>query len=240
MKCMIVEDELPAVKILENHIGHFKDLQISSIHHSAMDALMALQKEQVDILFLDIQLPKISGIQLLHSLKQRPAVILTTAYREFAIEGYELEITDYLLKPISLDRFTRAISKVFKKNEYPLSPILNQELVGSSPFSEPFIYVKSEREYVKILLKDLLYVESIKNHIKLVSTTDTYITLMGISSMEDKLSKNTFMRVHRSFIVSLNHISSFSQTSLHVKNKEIPIGRFYKQQFLNWVQDNIV
>lgn len=237
MKCMIVEDELPAVKILQNHISHFSDLEVTGIHHHAMSAFADLQKSQVDILFLDIQLPKMSGIQLLHAIVRKPAVILTTAYREFALDGYELEITDYLLKPISFERFTKAIAKVYQAAYKPFtSPHQHAE---EPALSEPFIYIKCEREFVKILLKDLLYVESIKNHVKLVTTQASYITLLSISQLEEKLPAG-FLRIHRSFVVSLQHISRFTHASVNIQNKTIPVGRLYKMQFLNWVSKNML
>ncbi|MFL1895832.1 LytR/AlgR family response regulator transcription factor [Aquimarina sp. 2-A2] len=240
MNCMIVEDELPAVKALENYISQFEDLKIVSVHNNAIDAIAELQKNHYDILFLDIQLPKMSGIQLLNSLKSYPAVILTTAHREFALEGYELEITDYLLKPIALERFARAIAKVYQKTQKqfvtPDLPVQHD----TSFFSDPFIYVKSEREFIKILLKDLLYIESIKNHIKLVTTTESIVALMSLSHIEEKLPEKYFLRVHRSYVVSAQHITRFTQNSVTIHKKSIPIGRHYKQQFLSWMNDTIV
>jgi len=237
---MIVEDEAPAVKILESYITHFKDLEIVSVHNNAFDAITDLQKGTYDIVFLDIQLPKMSGIQLLNSLKSYPAVILTTAHREFAIEGYELEITDYLLKPISFERFAKAIAKVYQNSQQQfIAPEVTMH-ADNSFFSEPFIYVKSEREFIKVLLKDLLYVESIKNHVKLVTTDANLISLMSLSHLLNKLPEKFFMQVHRSYIVSVQHISSFTQSSITINRKNIPLGRHYKQHFLSWMNDNVV
>lgn len=237
MRCMIVEDELPAIKVLQSHISHFEDLEVESIYNNALHAMAALQTSNVDILFLDIQLPKMSGIQLLHSLAHKPAVIITTAYREFALDGYELEITDYLLKPISFERFTKAVAKVYKFTQKPLAP--SNTRVEDKFFSEPFIYIKTEREYVKILLKDLLYIESIKNHVRLVTTQTSYISLQGISTIEQKLP-NGFLRVHRSYIISAEHISRFSYANVSIQKKTIPIGKYYKMRFLDWVGNNMI
>lgn len=237
MKCMIVEDELPAVKVLENYISSFRDLEIVGVYNNAMDALSALQKTQVDILFLDIGIPKISGIQLLHALTTKPLIILTTAHREFALDGYDLEVTDYLLKPISFERFARSIARVYKSLEKPIEiPNKNSESVM---FSEPFIYVKTEREYVKVLLNELLYIESIKNHVKLVTTRGTHITLQGISEIENKLPGG-FLRVHRSYIISTASISKFTNAYAQIQDKTIPIGKYYKMKFLSWVNRNMV
>jgi DNA-binding LytR/AlgR family response regulator len=237
MKCMIVEDELPAVKIIQSHISHFNDLEVEGVYHNAMDALVALRTTAIDILFLDIQLPKISGIQLLNSLSSKPAVVMTTAHREFALDGYELEITDYLLKPISFERFTRAIAKVYKSAHKPL--VIPSRTVDEPLLSEPFIYIKAEREYVKILLADLLYIESIKNHVKLVTTQSSHITLQGISEIEQKLPQG-FLRIHRSFIISVQHISRFTHANVTIQSKTIPVGKYYKMSFLNWVSKNMV
>lgn len=236
MKCMIVEDEEPAIKVLENHIGHFNDLKINSVHTNAMDALSALRQTKVDILFLDIQLPKISGIDFLKSLTHRPAVILTTAHKEYALEGYELEVVDYLLKPISFERFARALSKVyhgFQKNlELPQG-----ELEKVSAFSSPFLYIKCDREYVKVLLEELLYVESVKNHIKIVMEKRTLLTLMSMSQIEEKLPARYFVRVHRSFLVSIHKVSKFNHAYINVGKKSIPIGRHYKQLFFDRIDE---
>jgi len=240
MKCMIVEDETPAVKVLESHISHFSDLQLCAVHNNAMDAFADLQKKNIDILFLDIQLPKMSGIQFVQTLKQRPAVIMTTAHREFALDGYELEITDYLLKPIAFDRFAKAIAKVYQQNHKPV-PVQQEHHAGEdSLLSSPFIYIKSEREYVKVLLHELLYIESLINHIKIVTLKDTFITLMSISQMEEKLPRRAFLRVHRSFIVSLDKISKFNHTHVTISNKNIPVGRHYKQQFMTWIEQKTI
>ena len=240
MKCLIVEDELPAVKILENHISYFPDITISNIHNNAMDAFVDLQKSSVDILFLDINLPKMSGIQLLHALKNKPAVIMTTAHREFALDGYELDIFDYLLKPISFERFAKAVSKVYLhlKKDYNIPRI--EKTVSENLISEPFVYVKSEREYVKIIIDKIEYIESIKNHVKIITKEGTFITLISLTQIEEKLPPQYFLRIHRSFIISLMHLSRFSHTHVSVNNKTIPIGRHYKNEFLKWVKGNMV
>ena len=178
-----------------------------------------------------------SGIELLKALQNKPAVIMTTAYREFALEGYDLEITDYLLKPISFERFTKAIAKVYKSAKQPLDVQYNST-AEESLFSSPFIYIKTEREYRKVLLEELLFVESIKNHVKLVTEDSSSITLMSLAEIEERLPRNYFLRIHRSFIVSLSHISRFSQTHVVIKDKVIPVGRHYKQQFIQWVEKN--
>ncbi|MDR7131473.1 DNA-binding LytR/AlgR family response regulator [Algoriphagus sp. 4150] len=237
MKCMIIEDEIPAVKILQNHISHFPDLEIIHIFHNAVEGMVQLQRSPVDVLFLDIQLPKMSGIELLHTLEARPAIILTTAFREYALEGYELEITDYLLKPISFERFVRAVRKLYGSRKHPFQPPLNVPI--ETEYAEPFIYIKHDREFIKVNLKEILYVESVKNHIKLVTPSKALFTLIGIGEMEQKLPSH-FIRTHRSYIVNTRQIERFSQTNVTIGGKIFPLGNLYKQAFFQWVNKNTV
>ena len=241
MKCIIVEDELPAVKVIQNHLAHFSDLELVGTYHKAMDAFVEIQKNDgIDLIFLDIQLPQMSGIQLLETLGKFPSVILTTAYREFAMDGYDLEITDYLLKPISLERFAKAIAKVYKQHSKPHT--ISDFLATHTPsiFSDPFIYVKVDRENIKIKLKDIYYIESKKNHIKISTSTGAIITMASLSQIEERLPKQYFQRIHRSYIVGLEHIVGFTQSYVTIMNKAIPIGSFYKQSFSNSIQEYLL
>lgn len=242
MKCMIIEDELPAVKILENYISKFSGLELGSVHHNAMDAMVELQAGTYDLIFLDIQLPGITGLQMLGSLKNHPTVIITTAHREYAIEGYEFEVCDYLLKPIAFERFAKAVAKAYQGRQQQTPPPAPLAIEGDedSLFSDPFIYVKSEREHVKIFLKDLLYIESIKNHVKLFTANECVISMMSLSHIEDKLPEKYFMRIHRSYIVSVQQITKFNQISVAIGSKHIPLGRHYKQKFLDWANKNML
>jgi len=235
MKCVIVEDEQPAVKVLLQHISIFPELQVEAVCYNAMEAMAILQKSRIDILFLDIQLPKMNGIQLLNTLTQKPIVILTTAFREFALQGYELEVTDYLLKPISFERFAKAIGRLYKMSQNTYEPLQD---INTKVLAEPFIYVKIDREFQRIALDELLYIESIKNHVKLVTKDKVFITLMSISEIELKLPPN-FLRIHRSYIVSTQHIQKFTHTYVIIKNQTIPVGDYYKMSFQKWIQKNL-
>lgn len=230
MKCLIVEDELMAVKVLEQHISHLPDWEIAGVHHNAMDAMADLQKQSVDLLLLDIQMPKLSGLGLLRSLRELPPVIITTAYRDHAIEGFELEVVDYLLKPISFERFLKAMQKVYRFTHQKWPPMAPE--VAALPAPPPFIYVKHQRAFVKILLQDIVYLESIKNHVRLVTTSETYLPLISISELSEKLSPQRFLRVHRSFIVAISQVASYTATHVHTSVKILPIGRSYKQDVL--------
>ncbi len=235
MRCVIVEDELPAVEILKNHISHFEELQLVKICYTATEAFEFLHRNQVDVLFLDIQMPGMSGLQLIQTLRAHSVIILTTAFREFALQGYELEVTDYLLKPISLDRFSKSVSKVFKikMNGLTKGNDLPQQILD-----EPFIYIKVDREFQKIELSELMYIESLRNQLKFVTEKNAYITLMPISQVELKLPKY-FLRIHRSFIVSTRYIDKFTTSYVIINGKSLPVGNFYKMNFQRWVAGNL-
>lgn len=230
MKCLIIDDEEMAIKVIENHLTHVNGLESVGTCANAMEAFSILQKESIDLLFLDVQMPKMSGLGLLRTLSVKPHVILTTAHREFALDGYDLDVVDYLLKPIALDRFLKAVAKVFRLENNVLP---SSNLVSLTELKEPaFFYIKSERQFIKILLEEVLYMESLRNHIKIVTTQGGFTTLLGISQMEEKLPPQHFLRIHRSFIVSLSKIRQFSQTELSVGEKILPIGNLYRKEVL--------
>ncbi|MEM1340283.1 MAG: LytTR family DNA-binding domain-containing protein [Bacteroidota bacterium] len=233
--CIIVEDEPFAIKVLEQHVKEFSDLKLLASCRNAAKAFEILGKANVDLMFLDIEMPKMDGLSFLKTLKNPPMVIITTAHRDFAMEGFELDVVDYLLKPISLEQMMRAISKLRRLKETK-SHVPNEaryQLV-----QEPFIYVKSDRENVKIQLSDIQYVESLKNHIKIVTPGQNFITLVGISHMESRLPKGVFLRVHRSFLVNLNVILNYTNTYITIGRKAIPIGKIYKDEVLEILSKN--
>ena len=236
---MIVDDEEMAIKVIENHISQIDGLEVVGTYFNAMDAFNALQQEEVDLLFLDIQMPKMSGLSLLKSLRHKPHVILTTAHREFALEGFELDVVDYLLKPISLDRFLRSVGKVYRLDH----PSLNSPTAPQHPAVEEqpaFFYIKSDRQFVKILLEDVLYIESLRNHVKIVTTKGNHTTLLGITQMEEKLPQQHFMRIHRSFIIALSKVDKFSQTNLEVGDQLLPIGNVYREVVLARLEKDLI
>ena len=238
MKCLIVDDEELAVKVIENHISQIDGLEIVGSYYNAMDAFSALQREKIDLLFLDIQMPKMSGLSLLKSLSHRPHVILTTAHREFALEGFELDVVDYLMKPISLDRFLKSLGKVYRLNNN--NPPTTTTVI-EKPKNEPsFFYIKSDRQSIKILLEDVEYIESLRNHVKIVTTKGNYTTLLGISHMQKKLPPQHFLRIHRSFIVSYSKVNRFTQTNLIVGEKSLPIGNSYRDDVLKKLEIGLI
>lgn len=236
MNCLIIDDEPMAIKVIESHIANFEELKVIATCQNALEAFPVLQKEKIDILFLDIEMPKINGLSFLKSLKNPPLVLLTTAHRNYALEGFELDVVDYLLKPISLDRFIKAISKIYRLKNQSLAGLNNDNLSDSIP--QTYIYVKSERENVKINLSEIQYIESLKNHIKIATTNTSYITLVSISETAKKLPSTSFVRIHRSFIINIHQINSFTNSYVTIGRKSIPIGNVYKSMVLELLNQN--
>ena len=227
IKCLIVDDEPPAQTILKKYIAQVDSLELSGICASAVEAISFLQKKPVDLLFLDIQMPGLLGTKLIRTLNNPPKVIFTTAYRKFAIEGFELNAVDYLLKPISFERFLMGVNKVLQLN---LS-LTNGNIQGTDSNTEtghPFLYLRSDRKMVKVLFNDILYIESLKDYLKIVTTNKTIITRQSISSLEEMLPKNAFLRIHRSYIVAISRIDSFYGDTVEISKNELPIGRLFK------------
>lgn len=227
IRCVIIDDEPPAQAILKKYISQVERLELAGTCNSAVEAISFLQTEQVDLLFLDIQMPGLLGTKFIRTLNNPPKIIFTTAYRKFAVEGFELNAVDYLLKPISFERFLTGVNKVFQVNLQPVKG--NQPFPESNPESNhPFLYLRSDRKMVKVLFDEILYVESLKDYIKIVTTVKTIITRQSISSIEQMLPKGTFLRIHRSYIVSINKIDSFNGESVDIAKNELPIGRLFK------------
>ena len=235
LKCLIIDDEPLAIEVLESYVEKVERLQLVKTFRNAIKAFDFLQKEQVDLIFLDIQMPKLTGIDFLKTLKNPPKVIFTTAYREYALEGYELEVTDYLLKPISFERFLKAIAKVFDDKEVRLGFHVGSP---SSTEEEPFVYFKVDKRMVKIRLNDILVIESIKDYVKVKTAEKEIVTHQQISYLEHKLPEDKFLRIHRSFIVAIDKIDAFSATEVEINQKYVPIGRNYKNEVIEKLSKN--
>lgn len=226
-----MDDEPMARDVIRKYIENVPSLCIAGEFANAIDATLFLQGDTVDMIFLDIRMPQLSGTDFVRSLHQVPKIIFTTAHKEFAHEGFELDVVDYLLKPIRFDRFLRAVNKAFpqRHQETEINGLVNGH---DKKFASPFIYVRVDRKMVKILLDDIVYIESDKDYVKVFTTHSTIITRQTISSVEAMLSENKFFRIHRSFIVSLDKIKSFSNEIVEIGNKELPIGKLYRNSFL--------
>lgn len=232
-KCLIVDDEPLAIKVIESHISKIPNLEVVSTCSNAVEAFDVLLTNHIDLVFLDVQMPEITGIDLLKSLKKAPAIIFTTAYRDFALEAYELDAIDYLLKPIAFERFFKSISKYYQWKGNDKLAVRRGE--SSNHAEQSFIYVRSERKIVKVLLEEILFIESIKDYVKIHLNDEVIITREKISNLEEKLPENQFIRTHRSFLVASKSIKAFTAETVEIRNHEIPIGRTFKNSVLSFL-----
>jgi len=232
-RCAIIDDEELAIELLEGYIKHIENLELVGICKNAIEGYNLLQKTKVDLLFLDIQMPMLSGIEFLKNISNPPKVIFTTAYSEYAVDGFELNAVDYLLKPVSFERFLKAVNKVFLAQPSAAAQNISEM---SSAFDDAFIYLKEDKMMVKVLLKDILFIESLKNYVKVKTTQRDIVTYKTITSLEEKLPSNKFLRVHRSYIVGIDHIDFFSSAQVHIGKTDIPIGRNFKNEVLKFLQ----
>ncbi len=232
-KCIIVDDEPIARKIIKTHLKAFKDIEIVAECKNAIEAFDVIAHNKIDLIFLDIHMPQISGINFLKTLKNPPKVIITTAHRDYAIEGYELDVVDFLLKPISFDRFMKAINKFYSAIENNITKVENESVTAS----KAFIYVKSGSETHKIFLDDIIYLESFKEHLLIHTNKRTIKIIHKIGDIENKLSSSNFLRIHKSYIVSINKIESFSLQNINIGKQDLPIGRTYKKSVMNILMD---
>ena len=234
IKCLIIDDEPLARDVLRRYVEEFPILKFCGECGNAIQALGILQEQPIDLLFLDIRMPQLNGIDFLKTLKHPPKIILTTAYSEYALEGYELDVVDYLMKPIRFERFLKAVNKAFPANE--LKPILREPLPSLETTAEAFVYFRADRKMIKVLLNDILYIESMKDYVKVFTNSNTIISKQSISSVETMLPEKKFIRTHRSFIVSVDKIRSFTSEVLEIGKSEIPIGKLYRNTVLRLLE----
>tara|TARA_R110000868_G_scaffold180144_1_gene420693 strand:- start:58 stop:753 length:696 start_codon:yes stop_codon:yes gene_type:complete len=225
MKCVIIEDELPAQRILHNYISKLKDLDLVGSFQSSLDANSLLKTEQIDVLFLDINLPDISGIQYIKTLLNPPKIIMTTAYHEHAVESFELDtICDYLIKPFSFERFLKAINKI-RVGE-------NNKIQEKEENISKTIFLNIDKTLHKVHLDDILFIESDRNYITIVSKTGKWSYIDSLKNWLEKLPNETFIQLHKSYIINLKCIDKISGNLVYIDGKKIPIGRFYKESLL--------
>ena len=221
--CVIIDDEPLAIKVLESHIQNIEFLDIKATFANAIEANTYLQHCKVDLIFLDINMPRLTGLEFLKILSDPPKVILTTAYREFALDGYEHNVTDYLLKPISFDRLLKAVNKVLPGSE-------SIPAGRTQPAMAEHIFLKSNKKMVKVDLEEILYIESIKDYVKVKTLSREIITYQRLSNMEEMLPSNRFLRIHKSFIINMQNIDSYSASGVEINKYELPFGRLFKDE----------
>ena len=230
LRCLLIDDEPPALKVLQAHISKLPDLEIVGLCLNAVEAMKVLRQKKVEVMFLDIKMPMIIGTEFLRNLSHPPKVIFVTAYRDYAVDGFELDAVDYLVKPVSFERFLKAIDRLQRNGAVTTLP----EEKAFQPNPNAFVYVKADKAMHKIYVNDILYLESLKDYVKLFFIGGKHLLIkQSISAMENLLSEHQFLRVHRSYIISLNKISGYTNASVKMQQTEIPIGRLYKQTVMS-------
>ncbi|HEY4966911.1 MAG TPA: response regulator transcription factor, partial [Puia sp.] len=218
--CLAVDDEPLALSILKKYIGSVQNLELVGTCENAVQALQMLQEYRVDLIFLDIQMPQIMGTDFIRTLKKSPKIIFTTAFRKYAIEGFELDAVDYLLKPISFERFLKAVNKVLQTN-LDAADSLYHVNESANESTQTYLYFRVDRKMVKVFLHDILYIEGFSDYVKIITHTKTLITKQLISALEETLPKEIFIRIHRSFIISVNKINSYNADMILIGKTEL-------------------
>ena len=226
LRCLAIDDEPLALELLEDNIGQVPYLRLEGKCNNALEALKFLQDHTVDLIFLDIQMPGLTGLQFIQSLTHKPMIILITAYEKFALEGFNLDVIDYLVKPVPLDRFIKACNKAWE-----LHTLRSRKTESGSSIEQEFLFVNVEYSLLKVEFADILWIEGLKDYIRiyLKSNSKPVITRMSMKAIEEELPSSRFIRVHKSFIVSVSAITSVRKNSIFIGAEEIPVGDNYKE-----------
>jgi DNA-binding LytR/AlgR family response regulator len=222
--CFIIDDEPLAIEVIESHLSKLDQFKVTGRFTDAVEAFVAIKNAQVDIIFLDIEMPDFNGLDFIKSMSQKPDIVVTTAYREYAVEGFELNILDYLVKPIPFERFITAIDKFLEKKKV----VPPQE----SSTDKGYIMVRAERKHIKIELATILYIEGLKDYVKIVLSNETIITKESIGNFFKHLSQAQFIRIHKSFIVAIDKVTAITSHDIEIDKTELPIGRTYKEDLM--------
>jgi len=230
LRCLILDDEPLAVDVMENYLQRLDDIDIQR-SENAVEAFQLLQAERFDIIFLDIEMPFLTGIELLKAIKNPPAVIITTAYRDYAVESFELEVLDYLVKPVSFPRFMKAFERALRYNADARS---NGDDTDAQ--TNDYLFLKVDRKFIRVAVKDILYIESLKDYIKVKTADSAYVSYQSLSSVTDKLPAEKFMRIHRSFTIALDKIAGIEGNFVNIDKTLIPVSREQKQDLLKKIR----
>lgn len=232
--CIIVEDEPLAAEVLADYVRQVPFLELKKICGDAIYAMEALQAEKIDLIFLDIHLPKLKGFEFIESLKNHPNIIITSAYKDYAIQAFDVNVIDYLLKPIRFQRFLKAVNKLNQKQE-----ITMPATSAIQPGERSYIFFNVDKKRIKLYLDEILYIESIRDYIKITAKEKSIHTKFQISHLEEQLARNNFLRVHRSFIVAKDKITAYTATDIEIDNRQIPIGRSYKELVISTLEHSL-
>lgn len=225
LNCVIVDDEPLAITIMDGYLKKIPYVEVIGKFQSAIPVYKFLKENQVDILFLDVEMPNITGIEFMKSLSNPPKVVLTTANKNYAIEGFNLNVDDYILKPVSFDRLLKSVNRLYEN----LTAKNTSEIKSAN---KDYIYLKENKKMVRVYFKNILYFESLKDYVKVVTTCKTVLTKQVLSNFEQELNSSSFLRIHRSYIVALNKIDAYTLSSVDIGTTEIPIGRKYKESVI--------
>ncbi len=229
IKCVLIDDEKPAIDLLDKYASKIEQLQVVGKFHDPMEAYELISKQDIDLIFLDIQMPIINGISFIKTIPKPPAIVFTTAYRKYAIESYELDVVDYLLKPFGFERFLKAVNK-YRNRHFKALPS------ESNPPTE-FIFYNVNRTYYKVRVSDIHLLESLKDYTRIHTLKDRLVVRGNLSSnLKQLLPYETFIRVHRSYAIGLDHVDSYNLSTVVVKGVQIPIGHSYRESFLNRIR----
>jgi DNA-binding LytR/AlgR family response regulator len=223
IKAIIIDDEPLAIKVIETHLNEFKNFDILATFNNPIAALEILKQEAIDVIFLDINMSKMNGLEFLKTVDVQPNVVITTAYREYAIESFDLDVLDYLVKPIPFTRFLKAVNKITQKIQLQRGTSISEE----ENSSEGFIFLKVEKKLVKIKFDTILYIESLKDYIKVSTTTGDHLVHKSLTSITEELPKEKFLRIHRSFTIAIDKVNSIEGNLIEIASKRVPIGRKY-------------
>ncbi|MEL6632264.1 MAG: response regulator transcription factor [Bacteroidota bacterium] len=234
-RTLIVDDEALARKLLAGHIHKIPQLEIAGQCKTAIEAQTVLREQQVDILLLDIHMPNLSGLDFLRSLSKRPATIFTTAFSEYAVEGYELDVVDYLLKPIVFERFFQAINRAMEKISPPLAPSIPSPDPSPSASKRDSLFVKTDQRLVQVAYEEIKYIEGLREYVRIHTTKDKLIILQSLSRLLEALPDAHFARIHRSYIVNITHIDSIVGNMVYIEDVALPISKGQKEHFISMI-----
>jgi DNA-binding LytR/AlgR family response regulator len=230
LNCVVTDDEPVARDILEEYISMTPNLNLIAKCSNALETFAILKNNDVEILFIDIKMPEINGIEFIRSLKKTPYVIFTTAFSSYAVEGFDLNAVDYLLKPISFERFIKSVDRVFERMSVPKS--INTENSVNSLKKDDFFFIKSDSGLIKIDYDKILYIEGMENYVRIVCENKSIVSLTTMKAMEIKLAKDKFLRIHRSFIINMDKVDKVLDFNFYINNKAIQVGKSYKKIIL--------
>jgi two-component system LytT family response regulator len=227
IKCVLIDDEPLAIKVLQNYFNNFTDFEVIGTFNNSLEALDFINSTAVDAVFLDINMPMMTGFELISLIENKTKVIITTAFREFAAESYDLDVLDYLVKPIPLPRFIKCINKI--TTEYNLKNNIKVETTKG----DSHIFIKVDKKMMKINIEEILFVEGMKEYIKVVTPDKTYITHKSLTSLSEELPADRFLRIHKSYVIALNKVKSIEGNRIQIQSYTIPIGRNYSKEVKN-------